>query len=119
MTPITINLAKPEMLDAFDTVTHFAYGDGTTGTSPGQTTLANELGRNLITTTTKGSDTYDYVGRMSLADANTKNISEIGFFDAASGGNMAIRILLPTPILKDEDDELIFNVTLTVDIENA
>lgn len=72
--------------------THMAVGTGTGGTSAFNS-LATELDRNALTSTTQGTGTNNndviYVGDWAAGDA-TGAITEAGVFNAASGPGMMV-----------------------------
>ena len=58
--------------------------------------------------------TYDFSAVFRLSQADGDSITEVGIFDAASSGNMALRKLLPVTVNKtDVQLEITVRVTIT------
>ena len=68
-------------------------GNGGDSTSPSQTTLDNQVGAYKTATPTLVGNTLVYTVTYTGADISSNTISEIGVFDAATGGNMLSRIV--------------------------
>lgn len=94
--------------------THMAIGTGTGGTSAFNS-LATELDRNALTSTTQGTTTNDndviYVGDWAAGDG-TGAITEAGVFNAASGPGMMVYSSF-SAVNKAAGDTLQINWTVT------
>lgn len=115
VTTLGLTEIRNDALDAFDTETHMAIGTGTTAEDLGDTTLASESFRNAIYSTTKNTTngTYDLEMRVPISEANA-TLTELGVFDAAAAGNMSVRELFDSSIVKTSDDELFITLQVTV-----
>lgn len=80
------------LLNFFDSVTHGAWGTGTASIDVGNTTLNNEIYRNIIESATKNlsAGTYDIEFRIPATQANGETITEVAVFDASTGGNLFV-----------------------------
>tara|TARA_R110002051_G_scaffold325793_1_gene431359 strand:- start:7932 stop:8276 length:345 start_codon:yes stop_codon:yes gene_type:complete len=76
-----------------DTFRYIAVGDGGDDTSTSQETLDNEVYRipSAITPSIVGN-TLVYTATFTGANLSSNVISELGIFDASSGGNMLSRV---------------------------
>ena len=120
-TTITLNLGNTESLDVFDTVTHMAFGSGTTMPAETDTSLSSEQLRVSVFDVDKDAinNTYTFSGRVPITELNSVTINELGLFDASSSGNMACRIVLNTGLTKTSDEELIFIIIIKIDTING
>ena len=75
------------------TFTHIRVGNGGDNTSASQTTLDNQVGAAKTATPTLVGNTLVYDVTFLGSDISSNTISEIGIFDAATGGNMLSRIV--------------------------
>ena len=94
--------------------TYGAIGTGTAAESSSDTALGNEVLRKARQETTTTSDSRTVSLWIDSTEANGNTIGEMGFFDAASGGNMFVRHKLASTINKTSDIELWFDVQVTV-----
>ena len=80
-------------------ISYVAYGTGTTAFSASQTALVTETARAAATvtrtTTNVSNDTLQLVKAFSIS--STLTITEVGAFNASSGGTMLCRTKLATP----------------------
>jgi len=122
LTTYTLDIGNEKALDAFDTVTHIAYGISTiTGTTdPTDTGLQAEAYRRPIESKTQDTlnGLYTFETRLPITQLVSETITEIGLFDAASGGNLAVRIILTNPISKTDSDEILITIRLKVNSKN-
>lgn len=119
ITNLHIEDSKEAELNLFDAYSYMAWGDGTAAEAPTDTTLDNEIIRKLFdepSTKNIGAGTYSFKGRLSLSEANGTTLSEIGIFDAVSGGKMPIRKLLPVPKAKTSDIEIAARLKVTITV---
>ena len=72
---------------------YIRVGNGGDSTSPSQTTLDYQVGAYKTATPTLVGNTLVYTVTYTGADISSNTISEIGVFDAATGGNMLSRIV--------------------------
>jgi len=84
----TINLSQEKSLDIFDSVTHIAFSSSTTEPTVSDTTLASEVDRYEIYSTTRTTDYIDITVRVPLGKLEGTTINSYGGFDSDSGGNM-------------------------------
>jgi len=112
-----LDLITSGVLDSFDIYTHIALGSSSTGELTADSTLKAELLRKAFDITavkSVGAGTYEYTMRVTLGELNSSTMREIGIFDAASSGNMALRKVLTTAVTKTVNDELYFKVKVTI-----
>jgi len=116
-----LNTAKTSALNHFDNASHMAIGSGTAIENPTDTALDNELVRSAIDTATKdiGAGTYELEIIFRLSDGAGSTITEVGVFDASSGGNMLVREKLSSSVAKTSDFQLIVGVRVTVSASNS
>lgn len=116
----TLDIGKNESLDVFNNVTHMAFGDDNTVSNATQTELVNELLRIHLESSVKNlsSNQYEFIGRVPITNLNSETIFEIGLFNAASGGDMATRLVLNTGLTKDDDEELVFKIVIKINVNN-
>jgi hypothetical protein len=72
---------------------YIRVGNGGDNTSTSQTTLDNQVGACKTATPSLVGNTLVYAVTYTGADISSNTISEIGIFDAATGGNMLSRIV--------------------------
>ncbi len=110
-----------DVLDKFGSYTHMAVGSGTTGFNPTQTALITETFREAFADSIRntGAGTFAWSLALGLTEGNGSTIAEVGLFDASSGGNMAIRNLLPVAFAKTADKELWVDLQVNVEVENT
>jgi hypothetical protein len=108
---------KDYLLDELNTkYTHFAVGTGTTPASDNDTTLENEVFRDVIDSVVISGDTVVYKCKIETSELNGQSISEIGIFDADTDGEMLCRLTF-NPITKDENIEIWLEVIEEVLVE--
>jgi hypothetical protein len=94
MTDVGLNLIRGFLNgDSPSPPSHMAVGTGTSGEQASDTAMESEVLRNAITK--EHSDTagvIDYKMILASTDANGNAISELGLLNAASGGDLVIRI---------------------------
>ena len=92
---------------------HIRVGNGGDSTSPSQTTWDNQVGAAKTATPDLVGNTLVYTVTYTGADISSNTISEIGIFDAATGGNMLSRIVFDDvgPLTASE------SITFTLRIE--
>lgn len=108
-------------LDVLDDLTEMGFGDDNTATSISDTTLGNEIIRNVFDETkikSVGAGTYDFSGLVGLTEANGNTLKETGLFVQASGGVMRLRALLPTEVVKTVSKDLSCGIRITIEVEN-
>jgi len=117
----TLNIGKTGNLDAFDDVTHIAFGGDSTDPQESQTSLNNELLRIEVLTKTKDTinKTYTFTYRLSLFQLNGVDVYEMGLFNASSGGDMAGALVLDNVLNKTSDDELLGTILVKTDLVNV
>ena len=117
----TLNIGKTSNLDAFDDVTHIAFGGDSIDPQESQSTLNLELYRIEVLTATKDTinKTYTFTGRIPLFYLNSVNVYEIGLFNAVSGGDMAGVLVLDNVLNKTSDDELFVTILVKTDLVNV
>ncbi len=79
------------VLNTDGTVKHIGWGSGTTAAAVGQTALvsANPESRTAGTISQPAANTHRVVGVIEATASRT--VAEVGLFDAATNGNMAVR----------------------------
>ena len=92
------------------------FGTGTTTASSTQTALVSEQYRSLIVSSVKtvASGIYDIELRLPITQMNTQTLTELGLFNASSGGTMYGRMVLNSSISKSSDDEYVFSVRIKI-----
>jgi len=96
------------------TFTHIAVGDDNTTPVGGDTTLGNELKREVFVETSGPTNgVYVMSMRLSTTELNGSTIKEVGIFDASSGGTMLCR-LLTTEYAKTSDKEVWIDVQFQI-----
>ena len=93
-------------------MTHQAIGTGTATAVVANTTLATELVRVALTSTTVTANAIAYVATYA-SGTGTGAITEAGMFDASSGGDMLCRTVFSV-INKGADDSMTITWTVTV-----
>lgn len=109
---------KTQALNAFDSVSHIAFGTGTTTPTSSDTSLGTEVIRKAITTGTRDevAGTYLFDAVLGLSEGNGNTLAETGTFDADSAGNMSTRNLLTPTVIKTSDIELRQATQVTVEV---
>lgn len=85
--------------------THMAIGKKSTEAKAEDTTLAEELDRNALTSKTRSANVVTMVGTWAPGDG-TGEIKEAGIFNAASSGDLYHRAVFGV-ITKEAGDELV------------
>lgn len=93
-------------------MTHMAIGTGSTAVAAGNTTLATEVARVTLTSTTVNANTIVYVGTFP-AGTGTGAIVEAGTFDASSAGDMLCRTVFSV-VNKGANDSMVITWSVTV-----
>lgn len=117
----TLNEIKNSSLAVFDDLIQMGFGDDSTPTSTSDTTLGNELLRKAFdeaSVKNEGQGTYDFSGALGLTELNGNTLRETGIFNASSGGDMRLRALFPTEVIKTADKDLSVGIRLTVEVVN-
>lgn len=97
--------------------TYLGYGTGTTNPTSSDTALATAIGVRTARqelTTGASSSTAGFFLPSTTANGNT--ITEIGVFDASTGGSMQLRATLDVPITKTSDVELWSDIANSITI---
>jgi len=123
VTTTTLTNIKTSSLAEFDDLTHMAFGSGTKTPKFGteDPTLASELVRKLFDEAkvkSIGAGTYDFSGTLGLTEANGNTISNMGLFNASSGGDMKLVELLTIAVPKTVAIDLSVGVRITVEVIN-
>ena len=107
-----LNEIQTDIQSKIDTdFTHMGFGTGTVTPTELQTALDSEVvrrSRQDYSTTVDSAITGFF---LPSTTANGNDISEVGVFDASSGGSMKLRATLNTPITKTSDVEIWADVT--------
>lgn len=121
VTSTGLNNAKSSALNFFDNFTYMGIGTSNKVENPSDTTMGNEVVRDLIDEVTKslGPGTYDFECSFELSDASGQTLREVAIFDASTGGNMGIRKILPVQVNKTDDEELVIKLRVSVNTENG
>lgn len=91
--------------------THMAIGKKNTAAAEGDTTLAEELDRNALTSKTRSTNVVTMVGTWAAGDG-TGAIVEAGIFNAGASGDLYARAVFGT-ITKEAADELVITWKIT------
>jgi len=121
ITSTIISSIKTAALAEFDTMTHIGFGTDNTPASPSDTALGAEVARKAFDETPVKDElngTYDFATTLGLSEGNGNTLEEIGLFDAASGGNMALRELLNNSVPKTSSIELSVGIQVQVEVTN-
>jgi hypothetical protein len=102
-------------------VTHYAVGTGTGAVSAADDSLGNELYREAVdSVSANGSFGVRFEGTLSPGGSvEGEEITEVGFFDASSGGNMYLRVRFDTPVVHTGDTSTEFQFDVTVGADSA
>lgn len=117
-----LTAVKTAALAEFDSASHIGFGTGNTAPNVVDTDLDIPLLRKAFdegAAKNIGNGTYDFSATMGLTEGNGNTIKETGLFDAASGGNLFIRELLTTDVVKDVSKELTVGLRITITVTNV
>lgn len=97
---------------------YIAVGTGSTAVATTQTALVTEVdsrvtGTSSQQTTSTTNDTHRVTGTYTCG-ATSRVITEVGTFDAASGGNMFIRAVLDSSVSLVNGDTIAFTINTQV-----
>ena len=99
--------------------THGAIGTGTTVPVAGNTTLQTEVFRDAIDESDNpGTGIVTSSLRVLSTEANGNAVSEYGWFDASSGGNLWTRNTI-TAISKTSSIQLFLDTQITITVEEV
>jgi hypothetical protein len=94
-------------------MSHMAIGTGSTGATAADTTLATELDRNALDSTTLSTNTVTFVATWAAGDG-TGALWEAGIFNSASAGDMLARSVFSAVKNKGALDAMTITWTLTI-----
>lgn len=95
-------------------ISYIAFGTGLSATTDEMTALENEVYRGAITTSWDAENRIITVnGEIPVGSSVSANISEVGLFNASTGGVMFDRAIFSP---KGMDPELAFKYTFTITI---
>ena len=100
--------------------THIGVGDGVLAPTLGSTTLGNQLDRNAVTLSTASGATATFEAFFTTSEPNpttSTTIREVGLFNAATGGTLALHAQPVIPVVKTINKTML--VTITVTFSNA
>ena len=100
--------------------THIGVGDSATTPTLGSTALGNQLDRNAVTLTTTSGATATFETFFTTSEPSSTvstTIREIGLFNAATGGILAVHAQPITSVIKTINKTML--VTLVVTFANA
>jgi hypothetical protein len=95
-----------------DAMSYMSIGTGTTAAAAGDTTLATEIDRNALTSTTVTGNEIAYVSSWAAGDG-TGAVTEAGIFNASSAGTMLARTVFSV-VNKAANDTLSITWTITL-----
>ena len=97
-------------------ITHFALGDTTitTAVAKTETALRSERFRGLVSDIVSETASFTVIYRMPVGVGNGITYREAGIFDAATGGNMFCRVLLPNAVVKTASVSPLFKWTIAL-----
>jgi hypothetical protein len=93
-------------------MSHMAVGSSNTAAVTSQTALGGELGRVVLDTSTRSTNTITYVATFP-AGTGTGSITEAGILNAASTGNMLCRTVFGV-VTKASGDTIVITWNVTV-----
>jgi hypothetical protein len=93
-------------------MSHMALGSDATPAATGQTALGGELGRVVLDSTSRASNTITYVATFP-AGTGTGSITEAGILNASSTGNMLCRTVFGV-VTKASGDTIVITWNVTV-----
>jgi hypothetical protein len=99
--------------NGFQNFSHIAVGKGTTDFSESQTTLVSEVDRIAVGAVSYNAGIATIEALMANSEGNpggTDEISEVGLFNAASGGSMWQRVVLTTTIPKTSAKAMLLSI---------
>jgi len=91
---------------------YMAVGSGNTAASTSQTTLGTELGRVVLDSTTRTTNTIAYIATFG-AGTGTGSLAEAGIFNAVTSGNMLCRTVFST-VTKAAGDTVVITWNVTI-----
>ena len=97
---------------------HLGAGTGTTAITLGDTSLESEVGSRVLLGSTIGSGYVgSFKGMFGSSELNGNTLSNVGLFDAISGGNLLTAYILATTVVKTTS--LSLTISWTWGFENA
>lgn len=93
-------------------MSHMAVGSGNTAATTSQTTLGTELGRVVLDSTSRSSNTITYVATFP-AGTGTGSLAEAGILNASSSGNLLCRTVFGV-VTKAAGDSVVITWNVTV-----
>lgn len=112
------NNVRSDIKDYLESVmTYGAVGDDNTTPTASDTTLTSEVFRDAIDDFDKTSSADSVTATLFIgpSEANGNTISEAGWFDASSGGNLQTHTIL-TAISKTDAIQLFLDTTITIEV---
>ena len=109
-----LNYIASRMKDATATaMTHMGLGSGTTAAAAGDTDLESILGsREALDSTTVTNNTITFIASFEAGDA-TGAVTEMGLFNALSGGTMLARVVFSV-VNKQADDTMTVTHSISI-----
>jgi hypothetical protein len=93
-------------------MSHMAVGSSNTAAATSQTTLGTELGRVVLDSTSRSSNTITYVATFP-AGTGTGSLTEAGILNASSSGNLLCRTVFGV-VTKAAGDTVVITWNVTV-----
>ncbi len=93
-------------------MSHMAVGSDNTAATTSQTTLGTELGRVVLDSTSRSSNTITYVATFP-AGTGTGSLAEAGILNASSSGNLLCRTVFGV-VTKAAGDSVVITWNVTV-----
>jgi hypothetical protein len=91
---------------------YMAVGSSSTAAATSQTALGSELGRAILDSTTRTSNTIAYAATFG-AGTGTGTLTEAGIFNAVTSGNMLCRTVFST-VTKAAGDTVVITWNITI-----
>ena len=115
LTTTYLNLSRDAIKNITVTeFTHGAIGTGTTPPTAGDTALETEVFRDVLDeVNTSATSSFTVSLRILTTEANGNNLTEVGYFDDPSAGDMMIRNVF-TAIVKTSDFQVFLDAKVTI-----
>lgn len=117
----TLDLIKSQSITTVATQITMGFSTNTTPAGVGDTTLTDEIERNLfdLKTLDVPNSKLEVESDLLLSQGNSETITQIGTFDAITTGNMGTIENLPVSVDKDDTFKLRVGLRINVSVTNT